>query len=94
MGDGGFGMTVSELATAVQYKINTVTIVHEQFVLGRRESLPSATSLVNAIIGADLSNPPFDKLAELYGAKGYRVERITDLGDTLRAASKIAASQR
>ena len=27
MGDGGFGMTVSELSTAVQHKINTITIV-------------------------------------------------------------------
>ena len=27
MGDGGFGMTISELSTAVQHKINTVTIV-------------------------------------------------------------------
>ena len=27
MGDGGFGMTISELSTAVEYGINTVTIV-------------------------------------------------------------------
>ena len=27
MGDGGFGMTVSELSTAVHHKINTITIV-------------------------------------------------------------------
>ena len=27
MGDGGFGMTVSELSTAVQHNINTITIV-------------------------------------------------------------------
>ena len=27
MGDGGFGMTISELSTAVEYKINTITIV-------------------------------------------------------------------
>ena len=26
MGDGGFGMTISELSTAVQYGINTITI--------------------------------------------------------------------
>ena len=27
MGDGGFGMTISELSTAVDYGINTITIV-------------------------------------------------------------------
>ena len=27
MGDGGFGMTASELSTAVDYGINTVTVV-------------------------------------------------------------------
>ena len=27
MGDGGFGMTISELSTAVEYRINTITIV-------------------------------------------------------------------
>ena len=27
MGDGGFGMTISELSTAVQNNINTITIV-------------------------------------------------------------------
>ena len=27
MGDGGFGMTISELSTAVEHGINTITIV-------------------------------------------------------------------
>ena len=30
MGDGGFGMTISELSTAVEYNINTITISNEQ----------------------------------------------------------------
>jgi len=85
MGDGGFGMTVSELATAVQYKINTVTIVMNNSCWGAEKAY-QRDFFGERYIGADLSNPPFDKLAELYGAKGYRVERITDLGDTLRAA--------
>ena len=37
-------------------------------------------------IGADVSSPPFDKAAELYGAAGFRVEKITEVGEVVRAA--------
>ena len=37
-------------------------------------------------IGADVSSPPFDKLAELYGAKGFRVETLSDFGPAMEAA--------
>ena len=37
-------------------------------------------------IGADISSPPFDKVAELYGAAGFRVERIAEVGEAVTAA--------
>ena len=37
-------------------------------------------------IGVDLVNPRFDKLAEVYGAKGYYVERAQDIGDAVKDA--------
>ncbi|MCI0896432.1 MAG: hypothetical protein J4N84_16175, partial [Chloroflexi bacterium] len=37
-------------------------------------------------IGVDLVNPRFDKLAEVYGAKGYYVERPEDIGDAVTEA--------
>ena len=37
-------------------------------------------------IGADVTNPPFDQLAQLWGAKGFRVTKAADLGDTVAAA--------
>ena len=40
MGDGGFGMTISELSTAVEYGINTTTIVMNNQSWGARKSLP------------------------------------------------------
>ena len=46
MGDGGFGMTSSELATAVDYGINTVTIVMNNQCWGLKKPI-SVTSLVN-----------------------------------------------
>ncbi|MBB6309777.1 thiamine pyrophosphate-binding protein [Xanthobacter tagetidis] len=85
MGDGGFGMTLSELATAVHYGINTVTVVMNNGCWGAEKAY-QRDFFGKRYIGADLNNPPFDKVAELYGAKGYRVERTADLGDTIRAA--------
>ena len=37
-------------------------------------------------IGADISSPPFDKVAELYGAKGFKVERISEINEVVKAA--------
>ena len=37
----------------------------------------------------DLENPRFDRLAEVYGAKGYYVERPEDVADTVRDALAI-----
>ena len=31
------------------------------------------------LYGADVFSPPFDKLAELYGAAGYRAEKLADV---------------
>ena len=47
MGDGGFGMTVSELSTAVEYGINTVTVVMNNRCWGPRRPI-SAISLASA----------------------------------------------
>ena len=37
-------------------------------------------------IGADVGSPPFDKAAELYGAAGFKVERLPELGDAVATA--------
>ena len=39
-------------------------------------------------IGADISSPPFDKVAELYGAKGFSVERTSEISEAVNAALK------
>ncbi|SDL62641.1 acetolactate synthase, large subunit [Modicisalibacter muralis] len=85
MGDGGFGMTVSELATAVEYGINTVTVVMNNQCWGAEKAY-QRDFFGERYIGANLQNPPYDKLAELYGARGFRVEQPGDLKATLEAA--------
>ena len=85
MGDGGFGMTISELSTAVNYNINTITIVMNNKSWGAEKSYQK-DFFGKRYIGSDISSPPFDKVAELYGAKGFKVERSSEIGEAVKAA--------
>ena len=85
MGDGGFGMTISELSTAVHHKINTVTIVMNNKSWGAEKAY-QRDFYDERFIGTDIKSPPFNKVAELYGAKGYHVEDLSDFKKTLKDA--------
>lgn len=85
MGDGGFGMTVSELSTAVDHGINTVTIVMNNKCWGAEKAY-QRDFFSGRYIGADVSSPPFDKLAELYGAAGFRADTLAGLAEAVEAA--------
>jgi len=85
MGDGGFGMAMSELSTAVDHGINTVTVVMNNGCWGAEKAY-QRDFFNERYIGADVSSPPFDKVAELYGAKGYRVDKLGELGGAIQAA--------
>ncbi|MBS0338173.1 MAG: thiamine pyrophosphate-binding protein [Proteobacteria bacterium] len=85
MGDGGFGMTMSEIGTAVTHGINSVCIVMNNGCWGAEKAY-QRDFFDGRYIGADVPNPPYDKLAELFGAAGFRVERAAQLGDAVQAA--------
>ena len=85
MGDGGFGMTVPELSTAVDNDINTVTLVMNNQCWGAEKAY-QRDFFGERYIGANISSPPFDKLAELYGAAGFKVDRIGEVGAAVQAA--------
>ena len=86
VGDGGFQMTMCELATACIHKLPVKVIVLNNHYLGmvrqwqelfydERES------------GVDLEgNPDFAKLAESFGAKGFNLRRPGDVRRVLTAA--------
>ena len=86
VGDGGFQMTLCELATACVHKLPIKVIVLNNHYLGmvrqwqelfydERES------------GVDLEgNPDFAKLAQAYGAKGFTLRRPGDVRRILTAA--------
>ena len=87
MGDGGFGMTISELSTAVQYGINTITIIMNNNSWGAEKAYQK-DFFGKRYIGADISSPPFDKVAQLYGAKGFEVNKVSEVNEALKAALK------
>jgi len=87
MGDGGFGMTISELSTAVEYGINTVTIVMNNKSWGAEKAY-QRDFYGERYIGTDINSPPFDKVAELYGAKGFSVNHTSEISEAVNAATK------
>ena len=84
-GDGGFLFAMPELATAVQYGINLVTIVFDNGCYGnvRRDQ---QQRFDDHVIGADLVNPDFVKLAESFGVHGVRVASPDALRGVLETA--------
>jgi len=85
MGDGGFGMTISELSTAVHHKINTITIVMNNKSWGAEKAY-QRDFYDKRYIGADITSPPFHELAEIYGAKGYHVTKLETLNEAINNA--------
>ncbi len=84
-GDGGFLFGVQELATAVQYRINLVTIVFNNSGYGnvRRDQ---QDKYQGRLLGVELHNPDFVKLAESFGALGLRADSPQSLEPTLERA--------
>ena len=87
MGDGGIAMTISELSTAVEYGINTTTIVMNNKSWGAEKAYQK-DFYGKRYLGADIESPSFDKVAELYGAKGFKVKRVSEITDAVEAAIK------
>jgi len=88
MGDGGFGMTISELSTDVEHKINTITIVMNNKSWGAEKAYQK-DFYGKRYLGADISSPPFAKVAELYGAKGFKVMKVSEINQAVREALKV-----
>ncbi len=85
IGDGGFGMTLPELSTAVEHGINTITVVMNNQCWGAEKAY-QRDFFDHRFIGADILSPPFDQVARLYGAAGFKVDRIDEIADAVAAA--------
>ncbi|MEZ8222284.1 acetolactate synthase, large subunit [Candidatus Fervidibacteria bacterium JGI MDM2 JNZ-1-D12] len=89
VGDGGFQMTMYELATAVVYNIPVKVIIINNFFLGMVKQWQdlffggrhSGVQLVG--------NPDFVKIAEAFGAVGLRVTEEDDVEKVLMRAMEV-----
>ena len=86
--DGGFLFGVQELATAVQEKINLVTLVFNNNAFGnvRRDQ---ELGFDHRIMCAELHNPDFVRLAESFGVEAHRVDSPQALEPMLRNAFSV-----
>jgi len=82
-GDGGFLFGASELATAVQHRLATVTLIFNNSAYGNVKRA-QIQKYGGKVIATDLHNPDFVKLAETYGALGLRVKAPEDLAAAIR----------
>jgi acetolactate synthase I/II/III large subunit len=71
-GDGGFMFAVQELATAVQYGIHLVTLVFNNHSYGNVYR-DQQQQFGGRLLGSELVNPDFVKLAESFGVESYAV---------------------
>lgn len=84
-GDGGFMYTAQEINTAVRWRIPLVNIVLNNSCHGA-EKAQQQRFFDQKYIGVDLVNPRFDKVAEVYGARGFHVNRAQDIADAVQEA--------
>ncbi len=85
-GDGSIQMNIQELSAAVQYHVPVKVVILNNHYLGMVRQWQEkfyeerySHSYMDAM-------PDFVKLAEAYGAKGFRAEKSSELSATLRAA--------
>ena len=86
VGDGGFQMTMAELATAALHKLPVKVLIINNSYLGMVRQWQELF-FDNRLSGVDLEgNPDFVKLAGAYGIKGWHVKRPADVDRVLKAA--------
>ena len=86
VGDGGFQMTLCELATAAVHKLPLKVLVMDNKYLGMVRQWQNLF-FDNRLSGVDLEgNPDFVKLAEAYGIKGFHLRRNADIDKVLKQA--------
>src|SRR5579862_4825404 len=86
-GDGGFMYNVQELSTAAKHGIDIVAIVFADGAYGNVRRMQKE-DYGNRLIGVDLANPDFPKLAESFGLAGVKTTSPDGLRREFAAALK------
>jgi acetolactate synthase-1/2/3 large subunit len=84
-GDGSIQMNIQELGTAVQYNVDIKVVILNNYFLGMVRQWQEKFYAERYSYSA-MSVPNFVKLADAYGAKGFRIEKSSDLAKTMKEA--------
>lgn len=84
-GDGGFGYSLAELATIARHGINMVTVVFNDNAYGNVNRI-QREQMGNRVLGSELTNPDFVKLAEAFGVAGVRAAGASELRKAMHDA--------
>jgi thiamine pyrophosphate-dependent acetolactate synthase large subunit-like protein len=78
VGDGGFGMSMGEIGTAIGAGLSTITLVMDNGAWGAEKAY-QRDFYGGRYVGADLVNPAFDQVAAAFGAVGVRARTADDV---------------
>jgi acetolactate synthase I/II/III large subunit len=84
-GDGSIQMNIQELGTAVQYNVDIKVVILNNYFLGMVRQWQERFYQERYSYSA-MSVPNFVKLADAYGAKGFRIEKSKDLARIMKEA--------
>jgi len=87
MGDGGFGMTMGEMNTAVMHDIPTIALVMDNGTWGA-EIAYQRDFYNQRYIGAHVQSPRFDEVMKLCGGIGYFASGPGETADAINQAIK------
>ena len=85
VGDGGWGMSGAELATAMQYGAAPILLLVNNGMYGTIRTHQEKT-YPGRVIGTGLENPDFTEIARAHGAFAERITATADFAPAFRAA--------
>ena len=85
MGDGGFGFTMAEITTAVQYRLPVIAVVIDNGAWGAEKAYQSEF-FGGRLLGAEIASPDYAAFARLCGAEGFRVREPGETAAALKSA--------
>jgi acetolactate synthase-1/2/3 large subunit len=88
-GDGSFMMTCQELVVAVREQLDITVFVLNNEAIGMVRQWQDAFFDGRRMASEYPWVPKFDKLAEAFGATGFRIEEYDDVPDTVEAALAV-----
>ena len=88
VGDGGYQMTGNEISVAVERNLPIRFIISNNGSLGTIRLYQEKT-YPNRTMATNMSNPDFVKIAEAYGAKGFKIESNEDIVSVVKEAFAV-----